>query len=72
MSYRARIAADIAPILWQRARREGKKVDVLINQLLRHALWNEPGVLFKGREYRVELDLFGENKPPVECMDKPP
>lgn len=59
----ARIPSDIAPISWSRAKREGKKVDVLINQILRHALWDEPEVLFKGRNYRVEPDMFGENKP---------
>jgi hypothetical protein len=66
MSYRLKLASDIAPILWAKAKREGKKVDVMANQLLRQALWNEPEVLFKGREYRVQPDLFGDNKPSLE------
>ena len=64
MGYKATIASDIIPIIWAKAKQENKKVDEVINRILKQALWNEPEVLFKGRSYKVEPDLFGENKPP--------
>ncbi|MFH1051029.1 MAG: hypothetical protein V1779_08915 [bacterium] len=63
--YVAKISSKVAPILWAKAKREDKKLDELVNELLSIALWNEPEVLFKGQNYRVEPDLFGKiTKPP--------
>ena len=70
MSHTVKVASDIVPVLWTRAKREGKKIDVLANQLLRHALWHEPEVLFKGRKYRIEPDLFGENVPEFDKVNQ--
>jgi hypothetical protein len=68
--YTAKINSDLMALLYARARREKKKVDQLINELLQSTLWNEPGVLFKGKYYRVEPDMFGLNTPLQE--EKPP
>ena len=62
MGIKIGISSDLTPLLYQRAKRENKKVVVLVNQLLRNALWNEPEVIFKGKRYQIEPDIFGETK----------
>lgn len=58
------VKEDLIGLLYTRGKREGKKIQQLVNELLGQALWNEPDVLFKGKHYRVEPDLFGSFKPP--------
>ena len=66
------ISHDLLPILWAKAKREDKKVPEVIDELLRQSLWDEPGALFKGREYRVQPDLFSEHLPNHNLDSKPP
>ena len=58
-----RISEDMYRLLFDRARRESRKLEHLLNDLLHKVLWNEPGLLFKGKHYKVNEDLFGENIP---------
>ena len=64
--YKAPIREDLSAILYARAKREDKNINALINEILAKALWNEPEVMFKGRNYRVETDLFGNYIPEPE------
>jgi len=66
LMYKAPIRDELSAILYEKARKEGKKIDALINEILAKALWNEPEVMFKGRSYRVEPDLFGTYIPDPE------
>jgi hypothetical protein len=50
-------------LIAERAKREQKKFDAMINELLSKILWNEPSLLFRGKHYIVAPDLFGENIP---------
>ena len=64
--YKAPIRDELSAILYARAKREDKNINALINEILAKALWNEPEVMFKGRSYRVEPDLFGTYIPDPE------
>jgi len=64
--YRAPIKEDLCAILYEKAKRENKKMEALINEILAKALWNEPEVMFKGRSYQVQPDLFGNYIPEPE------
>jgi hypothetical protein len=54
-----KLSKEITPILYVKARREGKKIDQLVNEILKQVLWDEPECLFKGKKYRMEAELFG-------------
>lgn len=58
-----KIKEDIYYLLYNRAKREDKKLEALLNELLHKVLWNEPALLFRGKYYQVQPDLFGENEP---------
>ena len=58
-----RISEDMYYLLYNRAKSESRKLEQVLNELLHKILWNEPGLLFKGKHYRVEPDLFNENEP---------
>ncbi len=57
------VSDNIYRLLYERAQREGKKFDALVNELLNKVLWNEPGTLFKGKYYQVSPDLFNTYEP---------
>jgi hypothetical protein len=58
-----KIRDELFILLYARAKREGKKIEFVINEIMTSALWNEPGLLFKGKYYKVEQDLFNSIKP---------
>jgi hypothetical protein len=60
------IRDDLGVILYVKAKNENKSIITLVNEILSRALWNEPEVMFKGRNYRVEPDLFGSYLPEAE------
>lgn len=55
-----KIAKDLIPILYGKAKRENTTIELVIDKILRKALYSEPGTLFKGKECRVEHTLFEE------------
>lgn len=57
------IRDDFYQLIIARAKREGKKPNVLLDELLGKVLWNEPGLLFKGKKYLVSNDLFSDYEP---------
>ena len=52
------IRDDFYQLIVARAKRENKKPNILLDELLGKVLWNEPGLLFKGKKYQVSPDLF--------------
>lgn len=58
-----RIKEDMYVLLINRAKAEEKKLDQLVNELLHKILWNEPMLLFKGKHYKVDPDMFGTFEP---------
>lgn len=58
-----KIRDELMILLVGRAKREGKQIIQVVNEILSSALWSEPGQLFKGKYYRVEQDLFNSIKP---------
>jgi len=66
---RFQINDNLTALLFARAKRENKKIEAVIHEILSQALWNEPGVLFKGRNCRVEPDLFGQYIPNEPSAD---
>ncbi len=61
--YQIKIRDEIVGLLFTRAKRENKRIEELTNELLSQALWDEPGILFKGKYCKIEPDLFGNNEP---------
>ena len=57
------IKDDLTGLLYAKAKRESKTIAQVVNEILTRALWDEPGVLFKGKYFKIEEDLFGFNKP---------
>ena len=53
-----KVKDEVYGLLYDRAKREGKKVEVLVHELLSPALWNEPGLLFRGKYCQVNPELF--------------
>jgi hypothetical protein len=62
VSYSAKLSKEITPILYAKAKRENKKIDQLVNEILKIVLWDEPECLFKGKKYRLEAELFEEQQ----------
>lgn len=58
-----RVSEPIYRLLLERAKRENKKLEALVNELMNKVLWNEPCLLFRGKAYQIEPDLFGNNEP---------
>ena len=65
------IDGNLSGLIYHRAKREGKKFELLVNELLSSALWNEPSQMFRGRKCQVNPDLFGTIKPLEEVEDDP-
>jgi hypothetical protein len=53
------LSNEITPIFYAKAKRENKKIDQLVNEILKIVLWDEPECLFNGKKYRLEGELFG-------------
>lgn len=58
-----KVSDVIFRLIAERAKREGKKFDTMVNELLNKVLWNEPSLLFRGKLCQIEPDLFGLNQP---------
>jgi hypothetical protein len=63
MAYQVRISDEAMALLYAKSKREGIKIDVLADHILKRGLWNEPEVLFKGKAYKVSDDLFTKIEP---------
>lgn len=57
------IGGELSMLLAGKAKREGKKISQVVYELLSKALWQEPEIIFKGKSYRIEPDLFLSNIP---------
>lgn len=57
-------------LLIEKAKREGKKLPALVNELMNKALWKEPEFMFKGKKYRIDEDIFGYNVPKENEFDE--
>jgi hypothetical protein len=69
---RVRIRDDLSCLISYRAKREHKKFEQVVNELLGKALWKEPEVIFKGKAYKVEEDLFETFVPKVNDFEEDP
>jgi hypothetical protein len=64
-----KVEQSLIPLLNARAKREHKSSSQLLNEILRIALWYEPEVLFKGKSFQVNPDLFNQDDPSKEQME---
>lgn len=57
------IGGEVAMLLALKAKRDHRRVSEIAYEILSKGLWNEPGIMFKGKQYKIEPDLFLSNVP---------